>query len=84
MKTFSSKDKHTKISVLLAINILLFSLIFVSTFVGVNATLESNSTIPASNSTIPASNSTSSIDNQNGTIASFPGSIDSDRRHMPV
>ena len=63
--------------VLLSINIMIFSLIIISTFTVAYA----NST---SNSTIPTSNSSSPMENQNGTIASFPGSIDGDRRHMPV
>ena len=77
--------------VLLSINIMIFSLIIISTFTGAYANPTSNSTIPTSNSTIPTSNSTiptsnssSPMENQNGTIASFPGSIDGDRRHMPV
>jgi hypothetical protein len=70
--------------VLLSINIMIFSLIIISTFTGAYANSTSNSTIPTSNSTIPTSNSSSPMENQNGTIASFPGSIDGDRRHMPV
>ncbi|HKR73821.1 MAG TPA: hypothetical protein VJR94_06880 [Candidatus Nitrosocosmicus sp.] len=70
--------------VLLSINIMIFSLIIISTFTVAYANSTSNSTIPTSNSTIPTSNSSSPMENQNGTIASFPGSIDGDRRHMPV
>jgi hypothetical protein len=91
IRNLFKKGKRTDGLVLLSINIIIFSLIIVSTFAGVYANPASNSTIPASNSTIPASNSTipasnssSVVDNQNGTIASFPGSIDSDRRHMPL
>jgi hypothetical protein len=69
---------------LLSINIIIFLLIMVTTYTGVYANPTSNSTIPTSNSTIPTSNSSSILENQNGTIASFPGSIDSDRRHLPV
>ncbi|WP_148686193.1 hypothetical protein [Candidatus Nitrosocosmicus hydrocola] len=93
-----SSGKGSDSSVLLSISIIIFSLIMVSTFAAAYAIPTSNSTIPTSNSTIPTSNSTiptsnstipttnssAAIDNQNGTIASFPGSIDSDRRHMPV
>jgi hypothetical protein len=84
IRNLFKKGKRTDGLVLLSINIIIFSLIIVSTFAGVYANPASNSTIPASNSTIPASNSSSVVDNQNGTIASFPGSIDSDRRHMPL
>ncbi|KAA2283436.1 hypothetical protein F1Z66_02765 [Candidatus Nitrosocosmicus sp. SS] len=53
-----------------------------------NSTLlpTSNSTLlPTSNSTLlPTSNSTENETDQKGTIASFPGSLDSDRRHMPL
>ena len=86
-----SHDKRTEVSVLLSISMVIFSLILVATFAEVNANPLSNSTNPLSNSTNPLSNSTdpqanltSDLDNKNGTIASFPGSIDSDRRHMPV
>jgi hypothetical protein len=84
IRNLFKKGKRTDGLVLLSINIIIFSLIIVSTFAGVYANPASNSTIPASNTTIPASNSSSVVDNQNGTIASFPGSIDSDRRHMPL
>ncbi|MDR4492103.1 MAG: hypothetical protein R2685_14575 [Candidatus Nitrosocosmicus sp.] len=53
-----------------------------------NSTLlpTSNSTLlPTSNSTLlPTSNSTENETDQKGTITSFPGSLDSDRRHMPL
>ena len=79
-----SHDKRTEVSVLLSISMVIFSLILVATFAEVNANPLSNSTNPLSNSTNPQANLTSDLDNKNGTIASFPGSIDSDRRHMPV
>ena len=54
-----------------------------STMTNSNSTMtNSNSTMTNSNSTMTNSNSTEN--DQNGTITSFPGSIDSDRRHMPV
>ena len=92
MKKISfSYEKRIGISALLCICMILFSLVLVSTFEDVYTNPISNSTNPISNSTNPISNSTSPTtnltsegDNQNGTIASFPGSIDSDPRHLPV
>ncbi len=60
---------------LLSIGIFLVLSLFSQTLSNINANLDSNSTLTNSNST---------LNNQNGTITSFPGSIDGDRRHMPV
>ena len=61
--------------VLFSISIFLVLSLFPITLSNINANLDSNSTLTNSNST---------ENNQNGTITSFPGSVDSDRRHMPV
>ena len=68
--------------VLFSISIFLVLSLFPITLSNINANLDSNSTLTNSNSTLTNSNSTEN--NQNGTITSFPGSVDSDRRHMPV
>lgn len=73
-----------KVPLLLSIGMFMLSLLAVSTFDEPYANPISNSTNPISNSTDLTANMTSDLDNQNGTIASFPGSVDSDRRHMPV
>ena len=60
---------------LFSISLFLVLSLFSLTLSDVIANLDSNSTLTSSNST---------ESNLNGTIASFPGSVDSDRRHMPV
>ncbi|VFJ13099.1 hypothetical protein [Candidatus Nitrosocosmicus franklandus] len=77
-------NNRIKIPLLLSISMVVFSMVIVPTFDELYANTISNSTNTISNSTNLAANMTSDPDNQNGTIASFPGSIDSDRRHMPV
>ena len=58
-----------------SLSLFLILAFFSSNLSNVIANLDSNSTWTNSNST---------ANNLNGTIASFPGSVDSDRRHMPV
>ena len=60
---------------LFSISLFLVLSLFSLTLSDVIANLDSNSTLTNSNST---------ENNLNGTITSFPGSVDSDRRHMPV
>ena len=59
----------------ISLSLFLILAFFSSNLSNVIANLDSNSTLTNSNST---------ENNINGTIASFPGSVDSDRRHMPV
>ena len=51
-----------------------------------NSTLltDSNSTLLTDSNSTLLTDSNSTENNINGTISSFPGSLDSDRRHMPV
>ena len=65
-----------------SLSLFLILAFFSSNLSNVIANLVSNATLTNSNSTLTNSNSTEN--NLNGTIASFPGSVDSDRRHMPV
>ncbi|HEU5120327.1 MAG TPA: hypothetical protein VFT71_05010 [Candidatus Nitrosocosmicus sp.] len=83
-KTQFSHNRGTGISVLLIISMIVFSLVLASTFVDTYGSSLSNSTSSLSNSTSPTANLTAEPESRNGTIASFPGSVDSDRRHMPV
>ncbi|HET6589782.1 MAG TPA: hypothetical protein VFG45_06440 [Candidatus Nitrosocosmicus sp.] len=85
-KNTSSGLKINRVVIMFAINVLLLSVYMASIAVEVNGLLSSNSTLlPTSNSTLlPTSNSTENETDQKGTIASFPGSLVSDRRHMPL
>ena len=77
-KNTSSGLKINRVVIMFAINVLLLSVYMASIAVEVNGLLSSNSTL------LPTSNSTENETDQKGTIASFPGSLDSDRRHMPL
>ena len=74
IKNYTKFDKYNFFA-LFSISFLLILSLFSLTLSNVIANLDSNSTMTNSNST---------EDNQNGTITSFPGFLDSDRRHMPV
>ena len=69
------KFSRSNTFVLFSISIFLILSLFPLTLSNTYASVDSNSTMTTSNST---------DNNQNGTITSFPGSIDSDRRHMPL
>lgn len=72
--------------IMFAINALLLAVFIESIAVEVNGVLSSNATVlPTTNTTLlPTTNGTENETGQNGSIASFPGSLDSDRRHMPI
>ena len=83
------KSNRSTTFILFSISLILILSLFPLTLSNTYASLDSNSTLTNSNSTLTNSNSTltnsnSTHNNQNGTITSFPGSIDSDRRHMPL
>lgn len=85
-KNNTSGSKIDHVIIMFAINALLLSVFMESLIVEVNGLPYTNTTlIPNTNTTlIPATNATENETGQNGTIASFPGSLDSDRRHMPL
>ena len=74
IKNYNKFDGYNFFAVF-SISLLILAL-FTLTLSNVFANLDTNSTL------LTDSNSTEN--NINGTISSFPGSIDSDRRHMPV
>ena len=74
IKNYNKFDGYNFFAVF-SISLLILAL-FTLTLSNVFANLDSNSTL------LTDSNSTEN--NINGTISSFPGSLDSDRRHMPV
>ncbi|WP_196816609.1 hypothetical protein [Candidatus Nitrosocosmicus oleophilus] len=90
IKNYNKFDGYNFFAVF-SISLLILAL-FTLTLSNVFANLDTNSTLLTdSNSTLLTdSNSTlltdsnSTENNINGTISSFPGSLDSDRRHMPV
>ena len=90
IKNYNKFDGYNFFAVF-SISLLILAL-FTLTLSNVFANLDPNSTLLTdSNSTLLTdSNSTlltdsnSTENNINGTISSFPGSLDSDRRHMPV
>ena len=77
-----TKPNRSTTFALFSISLFLILSVFPLTLSNTYASLDSNSTLTNSNSTLTNSNSTNN--HQNGTITSFPGSIDSDRRHMPL
>ena len=77
-----TKSNRSTTFALFSISLFLILSLFPLTLSNTYASLDSNSTLTNSNSTLTNSNST--YNHQNGTITSFPGSIDSDRRHMPL
>lgn len=81
---YGSKIDH--VIIMFAINALLLSAFTESVMVEVNGLAYTNTTImPTTNTTlIPTKNAIENETGQNGTISSFPGSLDSDRRHMPL
>ena len=74
IKNYNKFDGYNFFAVF-SISLLILAL-FTLTLSNVFANLDTNSTL------LTDSNSTEN--NINGTISSFPGSLDSDRRHMPV
>ena len=74
IKNYNKFDGYNFFAVF-SISLLILAL-FTLTLSNVFANLDPNSTL------LTDSNSTEN--NINGTISSFPGSLDSDRRHMPV
>jgi hypothetical protein len=70
--------KVDSIIIMFAINALLMSVFIESITVEVNGLLSINASL------LPSTNATEDDSGQNGTIASFPGSLDSDRRHVPL
>ena len=74
IKNYTKSNRSTTLA-LFSISLFLILSLFPLTLSNTYANLDSNSTLTNSNST---------HNNQNGTITSFPGSIDSDRRHMPL
>ena len=86
IKNYNKFDGYTFFAVF-SISLLILAL-FTLTLSNVFANLDSNSTLLTDSNSTPNStlltDSNSTENNINGTISSFPGSLDSDRRHMPV
>ena len=74
IQDYTKSNRSTTFS-LFSISLFLILSLLPLTLSNTYASLDSNSTLTNSNST---------NNHQNGTITSFPGSIDSDRRHMPL
>ena len=82
IKNYNKFDGYTFFAVF-SISLLILAL-FTLTLSNVFANLDPNSTLLTDSNSTLLTDSNSTENNINGTISSFPGSLDSDRRHMPV
>ncbi len=82
IKNYNKFDGYNFFAVF-SISLLILAL-FTLTLSNVFANLDPNSTLLTDSNSTLLTDSNSTENNINGTISSFPGSLDSDRRHMPV
>ena len=82
IKNYNKFDGYNFFAVF-SISLLILAL-FTLTLSNVFANLDTNSTLLTDSNSTLLTDSNSTENNINGTISSFPGSLDSDRRHMPV